>query len=48
MCVRAERKDGMLWPPSAKAVVVLDGPPANELKTSVKLEDGRLVKVRRI
>ena len=29
-----------------ETVMVLDGPPANELETSVKLEDGRLVKVR--
>ena len=48
VCVRAERKEGVLWPPFEEAVVVLDGPPAKELKTSVKLEDRRLVKVRRI
>ena len=36
------------WPPFEEAVVVLYGPPAKELKTSVKLEDRRLVKVRRV
>ena len=48
VCVRSEGEEGVSRPPLKKGVVVLYGPPAKELKTSVDLENTRLVEVRRV
>ena len=48
MCGRCKGEEGVSRPPFIKGVVVLNGPPAEELKTGVELEDIRLVEVRRV
>ena len=48
VCVGSEGEEGVSRPPLKKGVVVLYGPPAKELKTSVDLENTRLVEVRRV
>ena len=48
VCVRCKGEEGISRPPFIEGVVVLYGPPAEELKTGVDLEDARLVEVWRV
>ena len=48
VCVRSKGEEGISRPPLIKGVVVLYGPPAKGLKTSVDLENTRLVEVGRV
>ena len=48
VCGRCKGEEGVSRPPFIKGVVVLYGPPAEELKAGVELEDIRLVEVRRV